>query len=191
MKEKKCIKISLLAIILIIFIITIVITGVIIYNVKNDKNTEIKKQDNQQENILNEKNSEIEVHNNQILENAISDESNNNNHVSENMILNESTNNANLEEFQIVGKYYNENGEGDEPYYTFAENNKVTYGSLWTCSGSYSINNDIIKINFTSAVDPDVNKVNLKAYNVDEFVELKIITNNKIKDYSNGNIYLK
>ena len=44
-------------------------------------------------------------------------------------------NTSSSKEYQISGTYYNENALGDEPNYTFLDNNKVTFGSLWTCNG--------------------------------------------------------
>lgn len=59
------------------------------------------------------------------------------------------------------------------------------------CSGTYTINNNTIKITFTSAVDPDGNKANVKDYGVNESVELTIIDDNNLKDNSDGINYLK
>lgn len=94
-------------------------------------------------------------------------------------------------EYQISGTYYQKNAQGDEPSYAFLSNNKVTYGSLWTCSGTYTISNSTIKISFTSAVDPDGNKANVKDYGVKESVELTIIDDNNLKDNSDGVFYSK
>ncbi|MBP3596079.1 MAG: hypothetical protein J6J60_01575, partial [Clostridia bacterium] len=99
----------------------------------------------------------------------------------------ESSNN----EYNISGTYYEANAVGDQPAFTFSAENKVTYGSLWMCSGTYTINKNIIKINLVSAVDPDGREAKCADFHVEENMELTIIDDNTLKDNSNEFIYRK
>ncbi len=165
MEEKNVTKISLSTFLLIIAIIAIIVMGVIIYKLNNERTMEIQKSTELQ--------SQVNSLNGTINANSSKE------------------NTSSAKEYQISGTYYQKNVQGDEPNYTFSSNNKVTYGALWTCSGTYTINNNTIKISFTSAVDPDGNKANVKDYGVKESVELTIINDNKLKDNSDGVIYSK
>ena len=182
MEEKKVTKISLSTFLLILAIIAIVVMGVFIYKLNNDKTIEIQKSTELQSqvNSLNETINDLQGKITTISETITANSSNENNSSIKNSI-----------EYQISGTYYQKNAQGDEPNFTFSTNNKVTYGALWTCSGTYTINNNTLKINFTSAVDPDGNKANFKDYGVKETVELTIIDDNNLKDNSDGIIYSK
>ena len=190
MEEKNVTKISLSTFFLILAIIAIIVMGIFIYKLNNDKTAEIQKSTELQSqvNSLNETVNDL-----QGKINNISETINNNNNSSETINNNNSSNEntQSSKKYQISGTYYQKNAQGDEPNYTFSSNNKVTYGSLWTCSGTYTINNNTIKISFTGAVDPDGNKANVKDYGVKESVELTIIDDNKLKDNSDGVIYSK
>ena len=179
MEEKNVTKISLSTFLLIIAIIAIIIMGVFIYNLNNEKTTEIQK--------ISELQSQVNSLNGTI--NNLQEELST---ISENINSNKSNENtSSTKEYQISGIYYQKDALGDEPNYTFSSNNEVSYGSLWMCSGTYTISNNIIKINFTSAVDPDGNKANVTDFGVEKSVELTIIDNNTLKDNSDGFIYLK
>lgn len=179
MEEKNVTKISLSTLFLILAIIAIIVMGIFIYKLDNDKTAEIQKSTELQSqvNSLNETVNDLQGKINSMSETINSNESN------------KST--TSTKKYQISGTYYQKNAQGDEPNYTFSDNNKVTYGSLWTCSGTYTINNNTIKISFTGAVDPDGNKANVKDYGVKESVELTILNNDKLKDNSDGVIYSK
>lgn len=180
MEEKKEIKISLTTLFLIIAIILIVIMGIYIFN--------LYKANQKSESSINELNTKMNA-----LENSINkskDEENiantSNQSSSDNVINNSNeSNNAN---YKIDGNYYEKNAQGDEPSYTFSENGKVTYGSLWMCNGTYTIDKNIVNIKFTSAEDPDGNKAKVKDFGVEESVKLTIVNENELKD-SNGVIY--
>lgn len=165
MEENKELKISLSTAFLIIAIVIIIIMGIYIYKLYNDKLVYIEKVSNL---------------NNQI--NSLQNEKTS---------LNNQLSNNNSVEYKITGRYNQENAQGDEPAYTFSENNKVTYGALWMCSGTYTLNKNTIKIKFSSAVDPDGNKANIKDFDVDETVELTIINDDTLKDNSDGVVYSK
>ena len=190
MEEKKVTKISMSTFFLILSLIEIIVMGIFMYKFYNEKTEATKKSAELQTqvNSLNET-----VSNLQGKINNISETINNNNNSSE-TINNNNSSNENTQSskvYKISGTYYQKNAQGDEPNYTFSSNNKVTYGSLWICSGTYTISNNTIKISFTSAVDPDGNKTNVKDYGVKESVELTIIDNNNLKDNSDGVIYSK
>ncbi len=112
----------------------------------------------------------------------------------ENQINTLEKNNSNIENtttsiYQILGSFYQKDASGDEPFYTFSENNAVSFGSLSMCYGTYTITDNTIKINFTSAIDPDGNKIAVTDCISSEFAELTIIDNNTLKDNSNNFIY--
>ena len=196
MEEKNVTKISLSTFLLIIAIIAIIIMGVFIYNLNNEKTTEIQKisELQSQVNSLNGTINNLQEELSTISENINSNNSNENTSSDASETINSNSSNENTsstKEYQISGIYYQKDALGDEPNYTFSSNNEVSYGSLWMCSGTYTISNNIIKINFTSAVDPDGNKANVTDFGVEESAELTIIDNNTLKDNSNGFIYLK
>lgn len=178
MEEK---KVNLSTILLILAIIAIIIMGISIYKLNNDKNSEIQRSNQLQDQVnnLNDTISELQGKINTISETINSNSSN------------ENVTPSNSKEYQISGRYYEKDAQGDEPSYTFSADNKVTYGSLWMCSGTYTINDNTIKINFTSAVDPDGNKANVTDFGVKESVELTIIDDNNLKDNSSRLNYLK
>ncbi len=182
MEEKNVTKISLSTFFLILAIIAIIVMGIFIYKLNNEKTTEIQKSTELQSqvNSLNGTINDLQGKITTISETINANSSNENYSSTKNSI-----------EYQISGTYYQKNAQGDEPNFTFSANNKVTYGALWTCSGTYTINNNTIKINFTSAVDPDGNKANVKDYGVKESVELTIIDDNNLKDNSDGITYSK
>lgn len=179
MNEKEGIKISLSTFFLILSLIVIIVMSIFIYKFYNEKieatkvSTELQTQVNSLSETVNNLQSKI---------NNVSETINNNS-------LNEST--SFTKEYEITGTYYQENAQGDEPSYTFSSNNKVNFGSLWTCSGTYTVSDNTIKIIFTNAVDPDGNKADFKDYGVKESVELTILDDNNLKDSSNGIIYSK
>lgn len=181
MEEKNVTKISLSTFLLIIAIIAIIVMGVFIYKLNNDKKVEIQKSTELQSQV-NSMNGTIDDLQGKIdnISKTINSNSSNKN-----------TSSTSTKEYQISGTYYQKNAQGDEPNYTFSANNKVTYGALWTCSGTYIISNDTIKISFTSAIDPDGNKANVKDYGVKETVELTIIDDNNLKDNSDGIVFSK
>lgn len=196
MEEKNVTKISLSTFLLIIAIIAIIIMGVFIYNLNNEKTAEIQKisELQSQVNSLNGTINNLQEELSTISENINSNNSNENTSSDASETINNNSSNENTsstKEYQISGIYYQKDALGDEPNYTFSSNNEVSYGSLWMCSGTYTISNNIIKINFTSAVDPDGNKANVTDFGVEESAELTIIDNNTLKDNSNGFIYLK
>lgn len=196
MEEKNVTKISLSTFLLIIAIIAIIIMGVFIYNLNNEKTAEIQKisELQSQVNNLNGTINNLQEELSTISENINSNNSNENTSSDASETINNNSSNENTsstKEYQISGIYYQKDALGDEPNYTFSSNNEVSYGSLWMCSGTYTISNNIIKINFTSAVDPDGNKANVTDFGVEESAELTIIDNNTLKDNSNGFIYLK
>lgn len=169
MEEKKVTKISLSTFLFIISLIIIVIMGIFIFKLNNEKNIETQKSIDLQSQV-------------DSLNGTVSNLQEKANTISETV---------NTTDYQISGTYYQKNAQGDEPNYTFSSNNKITYGALWTCSGTYTINNNTIKISFTSAVDPDGNKTNVKDLGVKETVELTIIDDNTLKDNSDEVIYSK
>ena len=179
MEKKNVTKISLSTFLLIIAIIVIIIMGVFMYKLNNEKTMEIQKSTELQSQInsLNETINDLQEKITTISETINTNSSNGNT--------------SSTKEYQISGTYYQKNARGDEPNYTFSSNNKVTYGALWTCSGTYTISDNTIKISFTSAVDPDGNKANVKDYGVKESVELTIIDDNNLKGNSNGVNYSK
>lgn len=196
MEEKNVTKISLSTFLLIIAIIAIIIMGVFIYNLNKEKTAEIQKisELQSQVNSLNGTINNLQEELSTISENINSNNSNENTSSDASETINNNSSNENTsstKEYQISGIYYQKDALGDEPNYTFSSNNEVSYGSLWMCSGTYTISNNIIKINFTSAVDPDGNKANVTDFGVEESAELTIIDNNTLKDNSNGFIYLK
>lgn len=182
MKEKKEIKISLTTLFLIIAIILIVIMGIYIFN--------LYKANQKSESSINELNTKINVLENSIKESKDEENiANTNNQINSNNIVNNS-NESNDVNYKIDGNYYEKNAQCDEPSYTFSENGKVTYGSLWMCNGTYTIDKDVINIKFTSAEDPDGNKAKVKDFGVEESVKLTIVNENELKD-SNGLTYVK
>lgn len=181
MEEKKSIKISLSTFFLILAIIAIIVMGIFIYILDKDKKAEIQKSADLQSQINSLK---VTINDLQTKTTIISKNNDNNSNAN-----NSATQNS--IGYQISGTYFQKNVQGDEPNYTFSANNKVTYGALWTCSGTYTINNNTIKINLTSAIDPDGNKANVKDFGVQETIELTIIDNNNLKDNSNGVTYSK
>ncbi len=192
MEEKKNIKINLSTFFLILAIIAIIIMAFFIYKLNNEKTLTNEKYENLQ-NQINELNKTLQEQQSNSLEEAIDSNNSSEKDINSNN-LNENTNSSEFDsstEYEITGKYYQESADGDEPFYTFSNNNKVTYGSLFMCNGTYTINNNTIKINFTDAIDPDGNAIEVADCNVSEFVELTIIDNNKLKDNSNGFIYSK
>ena len=179
MEKNKDTKKILSIFLLILAIIAIIIIGIFIYKLNSEKTIEIQRSTNLQTQVND-------------LNNTISDLQEKINNISENINSNNSKkNSSSYKEYKISGTYYEKNAQGDEPIYTFSSDNKVTYGALWMCSGTYTINNNTIKINFSSAVDPDGNKSNFKDFGVKESVELTIIDDNTLKDNSNGVIYSK
>jgi len=178
-EEKKVTKISLSTFFLILSLIAIILMGIFMYKFYNEKIEATKKSAELQTQVnrLNETVSNLQGKINSISE-TINDNSSN-------------ENTSSAKEYQISGTYYQKNAQGDEANYTFSSNNKVTYGALWTCSGTYTISNNTIKISFTSAVDPDGNKANVKDYGVKDSVELTIIDDNNLTDNSDGVIYSK
>ena len=193
MEENNVKKVNISTFLLIIFIIVIIIMGVCIYKLNNDKITEIEKSKDLQSqvNSLNETVDDLQGKINSISETINSKTSNETKEVNNTLSTNETKEVDKTLEYKITGEYYQKDAEGDEPFYTFSSNNTVEYGSLWMCSGTYTIKNDTIKINFTSAVDPDGNEISVEGLGVDETVELTIIDNNNLKDNSNGFIYTK
>lgn len=176
MKEENVVKISLTTLLLLLAIIAIIVMGYFMYKLNNDKKAEAQKSTELQSQVDN-------------LSNTVDELQGKINKVPENVPSNDSTKDST--EYQISGTYYQENAQGDEPNYTFSGNNKVVYGSLWTCSGTYTIIDNTIKITFTSAADPDGNAASVKGYGVEESVELTILNENSLKDASNGLIYSK
>lgn len=197
MEEKKSKKVNLSTFLLIFTIIIIIIMGIFIYKLNNDKTVEIQRSADLQSQVnkLDNTISDLQGKINTISETINSNTSNSSNTASTSNTSNTAStaneNTSSSKKYQIIGKYYEKNASGDEPFYTFSTNNTVTFGSLWMCSGKYTINNDTVKINFTSAEDPDGNKANVNDYNVQESVELTIIDNNTLKDTSDGIIYSK
>lgn len=193
MGEKKEIKISLTTLFLIIAIILIVIMGIYIFN--------LYKANQKSESSINELNTKINALENSIKEpkneeniaNTTNQISNNdviNNNLEMSNVVENSTLNNEIINYEIEGTYYEKNAQGDEPSYTFSKNDKVTYGSLWICNGTYTIDKDVINIKFTSAEDPDGNKAKVKDFGVEESVKLTIVNENELKD-SNGLTYVK
>ena len=185
MEEKKTLKISLSTFLLILAIIIIIVMGVFIYKLSNDKKSEINKSTELQAKVsnLNETISDLQGKIDRISETINTNNSNENSATSKEV--------DKTIDYQISGTYYQQNSQGDEPSYTFSSNNKVTYGALWMCNGTYTIINNTIKITFISAVDPDGNKANVKDFGIDEIVELTIIDDNQLKDNSDGVVYSK
>ena len=193
MEENNVKKVNISTFLLIIFIIVIIIMVVCIYKLNNEKITEIEKSKDLQSqvNSLNETVDDLQGKINSISETINSKTSNETKEVNNTLSTNETKEVNNTLEYKITGEYYQKDAEGDEPFYTFSSNNTVEYGSLWMCSGTYTIKNDTIKINFTGAVDPDGNEISVEGLGVDETIELTIIDNNNLKDNSNGFIYTK
>ena len=170
MSEKKELKINLTTLLLIISILVIIIMGMFIFKLTNEN----AKYEDEISNL----NSDTGNINSQSNDASI-------NNFGENKPTDNST------KYQISGEYIKENARGDEPFYTFSSNNTVTFGALWKCTGTYKIENDTIKISFTSAVDPDGKKISVKDCDVNESVELSIINESKLKNKSNESTYSK
>ena len=170
MSEKKELKINLTTLLLIISILVIIIMGMFIFKLTNEN----AKYEDEISNL----NSDTGNINSQSNDASI-------NNFGENKPTDNST------KYQISGEYIKENARGDEPFYTFSSNNTVTFGALWKCTGTYKIENDTIKISFTSAVDPDGKKISVKDCDVNESVELSIINESKLKNNSNESTYSK
>ena len=133
MEEKNVTKISLSTFLLIIAIIAIIVMGIFIYKLNNERTMEIQKSTELQSQVNS-------------LNGTINDLQGKITTISETINANSSNENtSSAKEYQISGTYYQKNAQGDEPNYTFSSNNKVTYGALWTCSGTYTINNNTIK----------------------------------------------
>jgi hypothetical protein len=62
---------------------------------------------------------------------------------------------------------------------------------LWECTGTYTIKDAKITINFTDAVDADGKKAEPKDFNVPDMETLTIIDNNTLMSNTNGVIYVK
>ncbi len=189
MNEKKNTKVSLTGLLLVLAIIIIGIMAYIIFDLSRDKASEEKTVENLNSEINNLKSTVMSLQNNE--NSASKDLDKDNQDISKDVDNKTATDNSNIK-YQISGRYNLTDAQGDEPSYTFSANDEVTYGALWMCSGTYSINGNKIEINFNNAVDPDGNKVNSpKEFGVPEYVELTILDNNTLKDISDGNIYTK
>lgn len=175
-KERKTIvSIKLTTLIFIILVIAAIVTGIIIF--MNNNNNKAKGNTNNTTNQLQATNTTGEV-----------------NQTQNNIATNTSTNTSNesSKKYQLEGTYYREDAEGDEPAYIFSDGNKVQYGALWMCYGTYKIEDDTIKISFNSAVDPDGKQINdVTTLGVKEKVELSIVNSNKLKDETAKEVYIK
>ena len=167
-EEKTVVSIKLTTLLFIIILIAAIVTGVIIFMNNGSKDDNKTKNETQTNTATDVNQTQSNTTN---TTNTVSEKNNTNN-------------------YKIEGTYYKDGAEGDEPAYKFLANNKVEYGALWTCYGTYTINGDTIKIMFDSAIDPDGKKVNdITSLGVKEKVELSIVNSNKLKD--NKDSYIK
>lgn len=189
---RKVAKISLSTFFLILAIIVVIVMGIFIYKLYNEKiietekSAELQTQVNNLDGTVSDLQDKISSISDTIKSNSSDDNTNKTGDSTKDTTTNNSI------KYQITGTYNPKSeGQTDAPTYIFSANNKVTYASNWSCSGTYTINNIIIKINFTNAMDPDGNKANIKDFGVNEYVELTIIDNNTLKDKTDGYVYSK
>lgn len=108
-----------------------------------------------------------------------------------NLMDNKEFSRAKDSDYTISGVYYPKYAQGDEPCYVFSSGNKVSYSTLWECTGTYTIKDAKITITFTDAVDADGKKAEPKDFNVPDMETFTIIDNNTILSNTNGIIYVK
>ncbi len=108
-----------------------------------------------------------------------------------NLMDNKEFSRAKDSDYTISGVYYPKYAQGDEPCYVFSSGNKVSYSTLWECTGTYTIKDSKITITFTDAVDADGKKAEPKDFNVPDLETFTIIDNNTIMSNTNGVIYVK
>ena len=156
--EKKEIKISLSSFFLIFALITIIVMGIFIYRLYNEK-TEQTQKSSELENQVNNLNDSLNILQGKI--NTISTTINSNTST-ENSATNSSTNdnitNDTLSSEQIKnieGEFHPQiNVANDASYFSFDIDGTVKLEGNTTMSGTYSIENNVIKIRYNKLEEP-------------------------------------
>ena len=174
-EEKQATKISLSTFLLIIAIIAIIIMGVFIYKLNNDKTREIQKSENLQSQV-NSLNGTVSDLQGKI--NSISNTINNDTNTLQNNNLSDNIQKANNTTFSIQGTYsvddinqeYNHSCD-----YVFS-GNKVTLQTLDTKKGTFQIKENKVLITFNNFFDPEGNEIESNTENE----ELTILDENTL-----------
>ena len=161
-------KISISTILLVVAMIIIVIMGVFIYKLNEDKITEVNKSNELQAQVssLNETLSDLQGKIGTIS-----------NMLNDNTSVKNNTTNTNNDEISIQGTYavVDVNHEYNHGMDYVFSGDKVTLKSLDTQEGTFQIEGNTIKITYTNYTDPDGN---VSEYNKEE--ELKIEDENTL-----------
>ncbi len=205
MEEKNAIKISLSTFFLILAIIAIIVMGVLIYKLNNDKNTEIKKLDNLQAQIngLNETVSDLHEKINSTSEtiSSLNDSKDitNNSNSDQNKSSEDSIKNQNIEtSIKFVEGKYCENDVieySDSGAIYYFSNGNVTRDTLAIYKGTYIVEGNKLKVTFSEAYAPpgppesEKEDVNENEKNVSFIIinETTLLNENDKKTYTREN----
>lgn len=184
MEEKNVTKISLSTFFLILAIIAIVVMGVFIYKLNNDKTAEVQKSTELQAqvNILNGTVSDLQGKINNISETI------NSNNLTENVTARKSS----ISSSKTIEGTFVPNGDfyTDAGGYKFDKNGNVEAYGNFSQYGNYTINENTIKIVFTEEVEPQ-NFKRVKMQNTYE-ESLKIVDDNTLMTLNGTNFsYLR
>ena len=178
MKEKNS-KVNLLKILLILAIIAIIVMGIFMYKIYNEKVVEAEKSAKLQE----------QVDNLRDTANSLQEKIDNISKIttSDKLTNNQSKEESSTSKIKMLDGEYIDNQELEAYIYKFSGNN-VTAGSLATYYGTYEINDNKVKINYTKAEDPEGNKMD--DFPDGQTVELTISDENTLID-KDGTKYIK
>ena len=172
--EKKEIKIGLSTFFLILTLIAIVVMGIFMYKFYNEK-TEQTRKANELENQVNILNNSINNLQGKINTISTTSTTNTNNSTSDNTI------NA------ITGNFYPQiDGANDASYFSFNSNGTVNLEGNATMSGTYSIENNTIKIKYTKLTEPG-----MESTTINEEENLTIVDKTTLFDNKTNTTYKK
>lgn len=186
MEEKNVTKVSLSTFFLVLAIIAIVVMGIFIYKLNNDKITEIQKSTELQAQVnnLNEKVQNLNIEKNNIKEETDNISKNENSDKNENI-----GNKINLSE-EVDGIFFNEKSGKNSEYYEFFKSEKrVNYINEETLYyGTYNVSENKVTINLTDKhswkhdTDESINETKVL-----KFVNNNILQNENNTKYINKN----
>lgn len=193
MEEKKVTKISLSTFFLILAIIIIILMGIFIYKLYNEKtietekSTELQKQVNNLNGTVSDLQEKIDSIS-EITANTTKNNNSNSTNVAESQNSNNKTSSTNTStEITTLNGEYHCNEEYESFTYSFS-GNTVKFSALHTTYGTYKIVDNKVKITYTKAEDPDGN--DMKEFPDGQTDELTILDENTLIN-NNGTKYIK
>ena len=188
--EKKEIKIGLSTFFLILTLIAIVVMGIFMYKFYNEK-TEQTRKANELENQVNILNNSINNLQGKIntISTTIASNSSTENTTSNTSISTTNTNNSTSDNNinAITGDFYPQiDGANDASYFSFNSNGTVNLEGNATMSGTYSIENNTIKIKYTKLTEPG-----MESTTINEEENLTIVDKTTLFDNKTNTTYKK